>query len=40
MHRLEFVKRLEDLPFSVGAELHLSVSYRRKEIDLSAYYRN
>lgn len=33
---LTLVKTLEDLPFSIGAQLHLSVSYRRKEIDLCA----
>ena len=35
-----FVKTLLDLPFSIGTQLHLSVSWRRKEIDLSPYYRN
>jgi len=36
MNGLAIVKRLEDLPFSIGAELHLSVTYRRREIDLYA----
>lgn len=34
MNGLAIVKTLEDLPFSIGAELHLSISYRRREIDL------
>ena len=38
--KMMFVKTLLDLPFSIGTELHLSVSWRRKEIDLSPYYRN
>jgi hypothetical protein len=33
---ITLVKMLEDLPFSIGAQLRLSVSYRRKEIDLCA----
>lgn len=37
---LMFVKTLLDLPFSIGTELHLSVSWRRKEIDLYASNRN
>jgi len=39
-YKMMFVKTLLDLPFSIGTELHLSVSWRRKEIDLSPYYRN
>jgi hypothetical protein len=34
--KLTFVKTLEDLPFSIGMRLRLSVVYRRKEIDLCA----
>jgi hypothetical protein len=33
---LVFVKSLLDLPFAIGAELHLSVIHRSKEIDLYA----
>lgn len=40
MYRLEFVKSLLDLPFSIGTELHLSVRWRGKEIDLYASDRN
>ena len=36
MNKLNLVAKLEDLPFSIGAELRLSVSYRRREIDLAA----
>ena len=35
-NRITFVKRLEELPFSIGADLHLSVLWHRKEIDLTA----
>jgi hypothetical protein len=33
-YKLIFVKNLLDLPFNIGPQLHLSVLYRRKEIDL------
>ena len=36
MHRILLVQRLEDVPFSLGAYLHLSVRSQGREIDLLA----
>ena len=35
-NRVTFVKSLEELPFSIGPDLRLSVLWHRKEIDLNA----
>lgn len=36
MNKYIFVNRLEELPFSIGANLRLSVHWQRKEIELTA----